>query len=318
MYVHVIINPAAGGDSPILNRINDVFHPVGQRWNVDVTNEPGDGTRFAREAVARGADIVALYGGDGLVMEVANGLAGSGVPMAILPGGTANVMSVELNIPSDLTAACQLILDERHLLQTVDLGELAGHGAFVLRIGLGLEAEMVQNADREFKERFGSLAYALSALNALREGAVSRYQITVDGESFESEGLTCLICNSGSLGQGNFKIAPTISVSDGLLDVIVLRRAALGSLVDMINQVVRGDESSNETFDHWQGRTIEVVADPPQTVQFDGELIEIERLSVSVVPGALQIIVPAATSPDDEVMVELSDVSETLADDQEL
>ena len=88
--------------------------------------------------------------------------------------------------------------------------------------------------------------------------------------------------------------------------------------MDSSSCLVRGDESSNETFDHWQGRTIEVVADPPQTVQLDGELIEIERLSVSVVPGALQIIVPAATSPDDEVMVELSDVSETLADDQEL
>ena len=86
--VHVIINPAAGHDEPILNVLNHVFHPAGVEWDNSLTHQSGDATRLAAEAAASGVDLVAAYGGDGTQMEVANGLMGTGVPQAILPGGT--------------------------------------------------------------------------------------------------------------------------------------------------------------------------------------------------------------------------------------
>ena len=78
--VHVIINPAAGQDEPILNVLNDVFHPAGVAWEISLTHKSGDATRLAAEAAAAGVDLVAAYGGDGTQMEVANGLLGTGVP----------------------------------------------------------------------------------------------------------------------------------------------------------------------------------------------------------------------------------------------
>ena len=78
--VHVIINPAAGQDEPILNVLNDVFHPAGVAWEISLTHKSGDATRLAAEAAAAGVDLVAAYGGDGTRMEVANGLLGTGVP----------------------------------------------------------------------------------------------------------------------------------------------------------------------------------------------------------------------------------------------
>jgi diacylglycerol kinase (ATP) len=71
-HVHVIINPAAGHDEPILNVLNDIFHPAGVDWDISITHKSGDATRLAKEAVAKGVDLVAGYGGDGTQMEIAN------------------------------------------------------------------------------------------------------------------------------------------------------------------------------------------------------------------------------------------------------
>ena len=107
--IHVVINPAAGKDEPILNTLNRVFHKYGVDWQISITKKLGDATQMTREAVADGADLVAGYGGDGTQMEVADGVLGSDTPMAILPGGTGNAMSFELNVPHQLEQAAELI-----------------------------------------------------------------------------------------------------------------------------------------------------------------------------------------------------------------
>src|SRR5258706_1899535 len=142
--VHVIINPAAGQDRPVLGAINKVFQEVGAKWGVDVTNNPGDAIRLTKKAIAEGVDCIAVHGGDGTVMEVANGLLGTHVPMAIIPGGTANVMSIELGIPGDIVQAVSLINDVDHsMLRSVDVGKVGDH-YFMLRVGMGWEAAMVE------------------------------------------------------------------------------------------------------------------------------------------------------------------------------
>ena len=84
-HIHIIINPAAGKDEAILNTLNRVFKKYDQEWSISITYQSGDATRFAKEAINKGADLVAGYGGDGTQMEVANGLIGSDVPLAIFP-----------------------------------------------------------------------------------------------------------------------------------------------------------------------------------------------------------------------------------------
>ena len=110
--VHVVINPAAGKDEPIMNVLNDVFHPAGVDWDISITHKSGDGTRLAAEAAASGVDLVAAYGGDGTQMEIANGLLGTGVPQAILPGGTGNAMAHDLGISLNLREAAELIVSK--------------------------------------------------------------------------------------------------------------------------------------------------------------------------------------------------------------
>ncbi len=138
-HVHVIINPAAGRDKPILNTLNDVFKKYQVDWEVSITKKFGDATEFARQAVENGADLIAGYGGDGTQMEIANGIRGSNTPMAILPGGTGNAMAFALHIPRDLKQAVELVCQSSYL-RKIDLGQI-GERHFMLRVYTGAEKD---------------------------------------------------------------------------------------------------------------------------------------------------------------------------------
>ena len=287
--IHIIINPAAGQPDQILHKLNEVFHPAGVQWGVSITQKSGDATRFARQAIADGAEAIGAYGGDGTVMEVAEAVQGGEIPMAILPGGTANLMSVELGIPKDLAQAAQIIIDPDNVIRRIDMGQ-AGEKQFMLGVGIGFAAEKVKLADRDLKDKWGILAYTIAALEASKTTPQSNYQITVDEIDHEMVGLTCLIGNAGNLGVPGVTAASNISVSDGLLDVIIVRDDTLSSLVDVADQILELDKHS-DAVKHWQGREISISADPPQLTQGDGEIWEETPISIKVLPGVLPILI---------------------------
>ena len=293
--IHVIVNPAAGQDYPVLSVLNRAFHPAGVDWDVFVTKQAGDARRYAELAVRAGVDVVAVYGGDGTVMEAAAGLIGTDLPLAIFPGGTANVISVELGIPSDLAEACALVCGavcaERH----IDVGQI-GDQYFLIRVGMGFEAQMVQGAHRALKDRVGALAYGVAAVRALAEPAVARYRLTLDGQVVEREGITCIIANAGSFGALPLTIAPAIDVSDGFLDVVVVATADLPGLVQVAASIVAGTEDA-EPLHHWRAREVQVEADPPQRVQVDGEVWGETPFTARVVPQAVRVLLPATARP---------------------
>jgi diacylglycerol kinase (ATP) len=288
--VMAIVNPAAGQDQPILKTLNAIFKKNNVDWDISITKVAGDGQRLAREAVQAGVDLVVVNGGDGTVMECAAGLIGSNVPMVILPGGTANVMARELGLPFNLIEALSLAVNPETVIHSVDMGQVGEH-YFLLRAGMGFEAAMVEGADRELKDRLGLLAYGLSALQALADPTVARYRLRMDDIEEQKEGLACIIANSGNLGARGMTLSSTIDISDGLLDVLVITKADLPSLVALAASVVGGGEEP-PVLQHWQAREVTVEADPPQTVQVDGEILAKTPVSFKVIPGAVKILVP--------------------------
>jgi YegS/Rv2252/BmrU family lipid kinase len=297
--VQVIINPAAGQDQPVLKELNAAFMAENIDWEVSITKKAGDGRRLAQEAVQAGVDLVAVNGGDGTVAEAASGMIGSAVPLAILPGGTANVMAVELGIPIALTAACALAINPRAIIRSVDMGQILSSTAphppaenyFLLRASLGFEAEMVEGAHRDLKDRLGVLAYAFSALQAIADPPIARYRLTLDGKQVESQGLACIVANSGTMGAQGLLLVPDIDVSDGLLDVVVITRPDLPGLVALAASVVGGSET-RPSLQHWQVREVTVEADPPQIIQVDGEILDLKSVTIRVLPRAVKIVVP--------------------------
>lgn len=289
--VHVIINPAAGRPAPVLYTLNTVLNRVGVKWDVSITHAAGDARQAAKRAAAEGADVVAVYGGDGTVLEAATGLLGTNTPLAILPGGTANVLSVELGIPRDLAASARLACGEESSVRKVDLGR-SGDRCFIHRVGIGLDANKVNLATRELKQKYGVLAYSIGWLQAARETPMARYRISLDGKDMEVEGVTCHIANSGSIGVPGLVLLPDISISDGLLDVLVVRDTSIGSALS-IGQLAVGHPVDPAAFYHWQAREVTVKADPPQLVQADGEMWEKTPVTARVLPGAISIVTPA-------------------------
>jgi YegS/Rv2252/BmrU family lipid kinase len=288
--IHIVINPASGRPKPILHIVNRIFNRAEIDWDISLTKARGDAERFAREAAANGVDIVAAYGGDGTVMEVAQGLLGSKVPLAILPGGSANLMSVELGIPKDLEKAAEIAADPKSPTRQVDVGIL-GKSYFLLRVGIGFAARKVAYADRSLKNRVGVLAYSVAAVKAAKETESAHYCITLDGKQVEAKGVTCLVDNAGNMGIKGYQPAKDIRVDDGLLDVILLDSSGISNLISSGSSLLATNRAEI-LIHHWQAHQIKIEVDPPQPVQVDGEMVDDTPVSIEVLPGMLNILVP--------------------------
>jgi YegS/Rv2252/BmrU family lipid kinase len=289
--IHVVVNPAAGQPAPILHVLNGAFRPAGVMWDVSITQEYGDATRQAREAAESGADIVVAYGGDGTVMEVVNGLIGTNIPLGILPGGTGNVLSIELDIPQSSEEAARLLVGEEREIRRVDVG-LCGETYFLLRVAVGYDAQRINMTTRELRDRFGRFAYFVAGLRAIPESRAGRYLVTLDGEQLEVEGFTCLVANAGSMGIKGMSLASDVSISDGLLDIFVVRDFDFQSLTATAASII-DKPLDPESFRHWQASEITISTDPPQPVVGDGESWGETPVKVKILPSALRVIAPA-------------------------
>ena len=287
--IHIVINPASGQPQPILNQINDVFYPAGIDWSVSITQKSGDATRFAENAAAEGFDVVAAYGGDGSVMEVAQGLMGSEVPLAILPGGTANLMSVELGIPRDLAKAAQVACSEESIVREVDMGE-AGEHKFMLRVGIGFPAEKVILADRDLKDKYGLAAYTIAAFKAMDTSQEVTYKLNLDGEEIEVDGVGCRIDNSSNIGVPGISLIPEADVSDGYFDILIWRDIDLST--SALTASMKKKETVADLYHQWQAREITISTDQPQPIQGDGEVWGNTPISIKVLPKAMRVLVP--------------------------
>jgi diacylglycerol kinase (ATP) len=285
--IHVIVNPASGRDQPILHVLNSVFHPAEVDWDIYVTKAAGDARRLAAEAVQAGADAVAVYGGDGTVAEVAAGLLGSEMPLAILPGGTTNATGRMLGIPIELAEAVKLLIDPQAQLRVLDMMQVADAYFFGV-IAMGIPGEVAVMADRESKDRLGNLAYALAAIKATVRAPNSAYTLTLDGQVTHSHGVICIILNQGT---GLVHLKEPVSGSDGLLDVMIFRDEGVLAVTKTASNVLLRNENI-EPVDHWQVREVRVDSYPEQAVQADGEVLPAGSVTARVLPGAVRFIVP--------------------------
>jgi YegS/Rv2252/BmrU family lipid kinase len=271
------------------------FRANGFHWDLAITKESGDGQRLAQQAVSAGADIVAVYGGDGTTTEVASGLQGSRAALGILPGGTTNAIAQSLGIPTDLAGACALIAAPQPALRPVYLGQ-ANDKNFMQVVGVGLPAKMIEKADREQKDKLGWFAYGLATLQALADPPHAVYHLELDGEQIEEEGITCLVINADNLNIPGLRSIPPYP-RNGLLDVVVARKADLASIIAVANAAASGNINVDKLM-HWQARQVTVTTDPPQPIQYDGELLGDTPLTVRVVEKPVQVIVPPEKLPE--------------------
>ena len=286
--IHVVINPAAGKDEPILNVLNDVFNQYDVDWTISVTRKFGDATEFARQAAETGADLVAGYGGDGTQHEIANGILGTNARMGVLPGGTGNGFATELDTPKELRPAVELLCTS-HNVRNIDVVQL-GDSCFVQRLYVGIEPE--EQTSREDKDKYGTFAYAV---NAYKQGKTAKhkeiaYRITIDDTVIEMPAMKVYVVNAAKAGTGLAVTGDRSIPDDGLLEVFILDLHRLKTISAATNRMFNIHTHGSDRF-FWQGQEITIETEPDQPVWTDGEYTGRTPIRMKVLPGALPVVV---------------------------
>ncbi len=299
----LIVNPYAMSVSRRLRVL--VIAALRTRYEVRVldTNAPGHATQLARDAARDGTDAVVSFGGDGTVNEVANGLAGTDVPLFPLPGGSQNVYAKMLGIPSDIIDATQHLLriSDAWLPRRVDLGRVEGR-LFTFSAGAGLDASVVEQVDAnpERKARWRERYYAFSAVKVfLRRYVVRPPRIEVESRGGAVQGVTVIVQNGDPytfFGERPIRVCEGIGLDDGTLSAAVLERA---SPVDLPSMGARLLVDGLEATDHrhasslpgLDGFDVRSVGDRPFAVQVDGDFLgRFDHVRFEAVPDALTVV----------------------------
>ena len=231
MKATVIVNPVAGpGRTGTIGARVDlaasIFAAHHYAPDVRVTTGPGDAQRFATEAVASGAAVVAAWGGDGTVNGAAAGVAGTGVPLAIIPGGSGNGLARDLGIPFSPGAA--LTLAATGTSRAVDAGDL--HGSLFFNVaGIGLDARIAGRL-ATVGHRRGLMGFVLATVAELRAYEACAYSLSnvvdadgrpLSGDIVERRALFIALANSRQYGMGA-RIAPNALLDDGQMEVVIV------------------------------------------------------------------------------------------------
>jgi YegS/Rv2252/BmrU family lipid kinase len=252
--------------------------------------KPDDtGERLARSAVESGVDVVLASGGDGTITACVAGVAGTGIPLGVLPCGTGNLLARNLGLPLDLEEALAVALTGTQ--RRLDVGTANGR-PFVVMAGIGFDAEMLAGASEELKKRAGWAAYAFSGLRHLWDRP-TRVVLRVDGGPPLRRWASGVIVGNVGMLQGNVRLLPDAAPDDGVLDVAVLTAWGvvgwLGLLADVLLLRRKTARLTRLTC-----RELVVDAGRARSWEVDGDVIAAtRRLTVSVRPKSLLVRVPA-------------------------
>ena len=288
--VAVVANPTKSGDPSWDQRVLGVLERAGlpdATWIPTTAADPGPGQ--ARQALADGAELVVVCGGDGTVRSVATVLAGTGVPMALLPSGTGNLLARNLEIPLEVEAAAHVAATGR--TAAVDVGRTDDGECFLVMAGTGFDAAMLRDTSDQAKVWLSWAAYVLAGTRHLR-GPLATYDLEIDGVAVRRQGRGVLIGNVSAL-QAGLELLPGALPDDGLLDVAVLAPQGLRDWFRLARRVGIGRAPGDKVLERWTARSVRVRSEPAQRVQYDGDLVDRHVvLSCRVEPGALLVRVP--------------------------
>ncbi|MFI0464151.1 lipid kinase [Saccharopolyspora sp. 5N102] len=264
-------------------------------------HDPARLPETVNSAVDAGHDLIIIGGGDGSVSSVVDVLAHRGVPLGLLPLGTANDFARTLHIPTDLDQACRTIAHGR--VVDIDLG-LCGNNYYVNRASVGLGAGVAEAMSPTLKRWTGALAYPVATVKALlRHRPFSAHLTFPDGdhEPQEHHGLLQLSIANGRYFGGGQLAAHDAGIDDATLDISVMRHGSLHDLIAAARDLKRGALDS-EHVRHFRTKRVDVATGPDLPINVDGELVDGTPQRFSVARDALHVVVPRtwkdASNPD--------------------
>lgn len=310
----LIINPISGNGHN-LGRAERISERLA-RADIDVeicpTGAHGDAAKFAAEAAAaRSCDAVLACGGDGTVNEVAGALRDTPMVMGIIPTGSGNGLARHLQIPVDPLQSLQTIIDGH--TTTIDYGTVNGL-PFMCTCGIGYDAAV---SDRfATAPRRGKITYIKSAIEEIVNYRYQTYTISADNRTITDQALLVAACNASQYGN-NVYIAPGASLTDGCLDLIIIRKAPLIQTALLGVDLLAGTINRNRLIETLSIRRATITRAQPGPAHIDGEPVKLPAtLEISVHPHGLTLYAPAEQAPFQPILTPaedlLRDISITL------
>lgn len=294
--VTIIFNPTSGQDDPEQRKaaIEQALAVHGYTCQYVATTPKQGARHYAEEAIKHGADLVAVSGGDGTVVEAMAALIETNIPVAVFPAGTGNLLAVNLGIPQDVAQAAHTTLfGERRWLDLARISFNNKEKHFAIITGVGYDAKMIGDADREAKNTFGVLAYVWAALKNLRHPPM-RATIHVDGQPIplRRRATSVMVVNMGNL-QGGIELIPDAHPDDGALEVAILKAERITEWLRLLVSAVRSSPGTTSVIEYHKVRRVTVELNRPQPLQFDGETAgDVRRFTVEIIPKAVQVLLP--------------------------
>ncbi|MDR1388138.1 MAG: phosphatase PAP2 family protein [Propionibacteriaceae bacterium] len=302
----VVYNPAKLTDLGLLQRRLDYeFRQRGWKpafWWATTPDDPGGS--MAAEARRRGVDLVLAVGGDGTVGAVCAELVGSGLPLAVIPSGTGNILAHNLSIPLDQDAAFRIAFEG--VARPIDAMRVTGPGFrahSIVMSGLGADAAAMEATRAELKQAVGNVAYGLSILQSLGGDGVEVTIQVDDRPPVTRRALSVLVSNVGGV-QIPIQLFPAALPDDGLLDVLVVAPAKAADWTKIVSGLIAGSiakpeppeglsDRLDQPLEYDQGRRVRIEAVPETVCQVDGDVVgPTAWLEVEIEPQALLVMAP--------------------------
>jgi YegS/Rv2252/BmrU family lipid kinase len=311
--IALILNPESGSnDEEFVQKVRTSLDKSGRAFICLETDPDKGAVPAVEQAIERGVQTLLVCGGDGTVMSAVNALgkADADLKLAIVPGGTANLLAHALEVPLDVEGAVVAALDGDE--RRIDLGA-CGDTLFALGMGLGLTEKLVSGASAQEKERLGRWAYVKALLQEVG-AAPSTFSYTLDdGPEQTARGVAVVVANAGTIS-GKVEFAPDAKMDDGLLNLVILHRLNALDLVRLGWKALFGGMKHDRGLTCVAGKTIGIKSNPPLDLQIDGEEVELRPpLRVETRPGALRVAVPSEEQKTSFAQAVAQEIAEPVA-----
>jgi diacylglycerol kinase (ATP) len=299
-----IVNPASGNDQTgkVWDELSGRIRGLGVEHEALMTHAPGDATRLAARAIDEGADTVVAVGGDGTINEVANGFFSEGLDtsraaLGVLPMGTGGDFRRTVGIPEDFDGAVQL-LRARNLRQ-IDAGRIAMKaldGAdytryFVNIADAGIGGVVVERVNRTSKMLGGRVSFQYAAMMTLLTFKPPHVIVDSEEDSFQGAAQNVVVANCQYFG-GSMHVAPVAIPDDGLFDIVVFGDIARFEALRSIGDIYKAKHVENPKVRGWRTRELRVSSEERVLIDVDGEMCGTLPATFTVVPKAIQLVVP--------------------------
>lgn len=293
-----VINPSSGRQNfletieKIISRL--IMEQVVNHVDVVYTKKQDDARNAVLKLKPGQYDFITAIGGDGTINEVIGGVADGEckIPIAIISAGTVNDFANYLHLPDTVDEFCEMIKNFR--LKKIDVGRINGK-IFMNVVAGGIATDIGYNVSKEMKAIFGKAAYYVEGIKEIPKQLFSPFRLRIESEEYtgSDEFLLFMVMNSQSVG-GYKQAAPLASVSDGELDVLLLKKVELTQITDLIFKIFRGDHINHPAVKYFQTKHIKIIPedDSKISIDYDGEYYGNLPADIEVLEGKVDIIIP--------------------------